>query len=382
MQQQPVTDIVPRIDLTSPIEGNELKFTLSGVNVSIANSLRRVILSDIPIVVFRVSPIEQNKCTVIANTCGLTNEIVKQRLSCIPIHIRDIEEFPLKNYVMELNVQNNTEKMIIVTTKDFTIKDKVSGKPIQEEKLQEIFPPNHQTGDFIDFVRLKPRPSQDIPAKSIHLTCDFDVGYAREDGAFNVVSTCSYGNTVNSALQEAELAKLMQKWKDEGKSPDEVKFEAENWKLLEGKRIFKEDSFDFVIETIGIYTNAELVNMSCSIMLKKLERLNKMINDDKLEIKLSENLMSNCYDIILEDEDYTLGKVIEYFIYKNYYKRGEVTFCGFKMLHPHDHYGIVRVAFKDPADKSNVVGILQTCIEQGADVYKKIGKEIMKLVKR
>ena len=34
-------------------DDNYLKFTLSGVNVSIANALRRIILSEIPTIVFR-----------------------------------------------------------------------------------------------------------------------------------------------------------------------------------------------------------------------------------------------------------------------------------------------------------------------------------------
>ena len=75
-------------------------FTLSGVNVSLANALRRTILTDIPLVVFRTSPNEQNKCNIITNTSRLNNEIIKQRLSCIPIHIKDVAEFPLKNYMM------------------------------------------------------------------------------------------------------------------------------------------------------------------------------------------------------------------------------------------------------------------------------------------
>ena len=33
-----------------------LQFTLSGVNVSFANAIRRTILSDIPVVVFRTFP--------------------------------------------------------------------------------------------------------------------------------------------------------------------------------------------------------------------------------------------------------------------------------------------------------------------------------------
>ena len=120
----------PRVDIISAITEDELKFTLSGVNVSIANAIRRIILSDVPIVVFRVSPSDKNKCTIIANTCGLNNEIVKQRLSCIPIHIKDVEEFPINNYIMELNVQNNTDTTIYVTTKDFVIKDKMTDKVI------------------------------------------------------------------------------------------------------------------------------------------------------------------------------------------------------------------------------------------------------------
>jgi hypothetical protein len=67
----------PRVEILSNPKDDELKFTLSEVNVSIANALRRIILSEIPIVVFRVSPSDKNKCSVIANTCGLNNEIIK-----------------------------------------------------------------------------------------------------------------------------------------------------------------------------------------------------------------------------------------------------------------------------------------------------------------
>jgi len=229
----------PRVDIKSDIRDDELKFTLSDVNVSIANAIRRIILTDIPIVVFRVSPNDKNKCTIYDNTCGLNNEIVKHRLSCIPIHIKDVTEFPLKNYIMELNVQNNSDTSIYVTTKDFVVKDKITDKPLPQDKIREIFPPNDLTGDFIDFVKLKPKPSEELPGKIINLVCEFDIGTAKEDGAYNVVSTCSYGNTIDEAVQEAELQKLKQKWKDAGKKESEIEFEAANWKLLEGKRIFK-----------------------------------------------------------------------------------------------------------------------------------------------
>lgn len=40
----------PSLTNISNEDNNTLKFTLSGVNVSLANALRRTILSDIPIV--------------------------------------------------------------------------------------------------------------------------------------------------------------------------------------------------------------------------------------------------------------------------------------------------------------------------------------------
>ena len=94
----------PHVELNSRHNDEMLMFTLSGVNVSLANAIRRTILSDIPLVVFRTTPYQQNKANIISNTSRLNNEILKQRLSCIPIYIKDIEGFPMKNYQLEVNV--------------------------------------------------------------------------------------------------------------------------------------------------------------------------------------------------------------------------------------------------------------------------------------
>ena len=375
-------NVNPRVDIISKIDDDELKFTLSGVNVSIANALRRIILSEIPIVVFRVSPNDKNKCNIIANTCGLNNEIVKHRLSCIPIHIKDVDEFPLKNYMLELHVQNNTDTTIYVTTKDFVIKDLTTGKPLPENKIREIFPADDLTGDYIDFVRLKAKPAEEIQGKIIHLTSEFDIGTAKEDSAYNVVSTCSYGNTIDDSVQEAKLAQLKQKWKDEGKKESEIEFEATNWKLLEGKRIFKKDSFDFVIQSIGIYTNAELLIIACKVMIEKLQNLNSNIEKDEVEIKIAESTIPNCYDVKLMNEDYTIGKVIEYFMLSSFYEKGILTYCGFKMLHPHDTYSLIRVAYKEPVVIDNIKNDLKTCIQYSIETFTKVRKEFLKLVPR
>ena len=362
-------------------ENDVLSFTISGVNVSLANAIRRTILSDIPLLVFKTTPYEENKANIIKNTSRLNNEIIKQRLSCIPIHVKDYEDFPYKNYLLEVNVENNTDDILYITTKDFMIKDIATGKYIDESKRSEIFPSNSYTSYYIDFVRLRPKISDEIPGEQLHLTCEFSIGTAKEDGMFNIVSTCSYGFTVDEDAKNSVLAKKQQEWKNEGKHAEEIQFESQNWNLLDGMRITKQDSFDFVIQTIGIYTNNEILDKACDILITKLNELDTLIEKDELKIVNSLNTMSNCFDIILENEDYTIGKVIEYMLYSKFYETKILKYCGFKKMHPHDPDSIIRLAYADAIDKSTIKGNLKECIDSAKNVYMKTKKEFLKLLK-
>ena len=117
-------------------------------------------------------------------------------------------------------------------------------------------------------------------------------------------------------------------------------------------------------------------------MIEKLQNLNSVVEKDEIEIKVAENTMQNCYDIILENEDYTIGKVIEYFLLTNFYETGILRFCGFKMQHPHDTYSLIRVAYKQPVDISYVKGNIIECVKNSIDTFTKLKKEFLKLVPR
>lgn len=180
---------------------------------------------------------------------------------------------------------------------------------------------------------------------------------------------------------DALLEKHRQTWKDEGKTEAEVKFEVKNWKLLDGLRVTKNDSFDFTIQSVGVYTNYELVNKACAILIEKLEELDTLIEKDELKIDKSINTMANSFDIILENEDYTIGKILEYFLYTRFYETKTLTFCGFKKMHPHDSDSIIRVAYKDAIEKATIKGNLKECIDDAKQVFGKIKKEFLRFVK-
>ena len=365
----------PIIDSITEDNGN-LKFTLSGVNLSLANALRRTIISDIKSIVFRTTPYEENKCSIIVNTSRLNNEILKQRLSCIPIHITD-SKFPIKDYVVEVNVTNNTDTVIYVTSGDFKIKNIHNGDYLGEKETLEIFPRDELSGDFIDFVRLRPRISDEIRGEQIHFICEFSVGSPKEDSMFNMVSTCAYGYSLDIVAIEAELEKKVQKWKDDGKTKDEIEFARKDWKLLEGQRITKKDSFDFVLETVGVYSNQDLIKLACKILKQRLVKLQTQIETNDIQVTPSDSTIKNSYDVLLVDDDYTIGKALEYAMYAKFFEGNKTwCYCGFSKEHPHDPDSILRVAYREViADTSVVKQNMLECLEDLKIVFETIAKK-------
>jgi len=204
-------------------DNGELNFTLSGVNVSIANSIRRIILSEIPCVVFRTAPYSENKVFIQTNTTRMNNELIKQRMSCIPIYITDTS-MPMEQYKVMLDKQNEGDTILHVTTEDFTIIDTNTDTALPQTMVKSMFPPDSLTGDYIDIVRLRPRLSETIEGEHIVLSASFAIGMAKENGSFNVVSTCGYGNTVNEDMANDYLSKYVDGLKVEQLSEDTIEF--------------------------------------------------------------------------------------------------------------------------------------------------------------
>jgi len=365
-------------------EDGIMTFTISNIDISYINALRRTILSDIRICVFKTTPYEENNATITFNTCRLNNEIVKQRLSCIPIVINCIElENPLdtiKNYLLVVDVENNTDTTMIVTTKDFKILNTETNKYLEDGEVKKIFPPfippNGNGEYYIDFLRLRPKISDEIPGEKIKLTCKFTLGTSREDSMFNVTGTCSLGFTPDYDKMEEQLEIRKQKWKDEGKKEAEIIFESKNWKLLEGMRYVIKNSFDFIIGTVGIYDNDKIIMEACNILSSKMNNLKELLTSDEVDIKRSDNLLENCYDITLVNEDYTVGNILNYELYAIFYTDLKIIdYVGFKKFHPHDTDSILRISLVDktkgiPAIKTMVISVIDEALKKFTDIRK------------
>jgi DNA-directed RNA polymerase subunit L len=364
----------PKISTVSEDNGI-LNFTLSGVNVSLANALRRIILNDIDTVVFRTETYGDNKCTIGTNTGRLHNEILKQRLSCIPIHSTNFDELPGK-YILEIHEKNETDHMLFVTTEHFKIKNKETNELMGKADVNRIFPADVKTRQHIDFCRLRPKIG-DVPGEEIKLSCEFSIANAGVSSMFNAVSKCAYGNTIDAEKVKEAWEERENKMRADGATAEEIEYVKKNFYLLDAQRYFKENSFDFTVESVGVFSNNEIVKKACAIMQRKLLDFLANVEDGNVPIEPSVVTMENSWDVILENEDYTLGKALEYYLYEHFYNSKDnkkLNFCAFKKLHPHDASSRIRIAYANKVSENEIGQDLKEACTNLQEVYVAIHK--------
>ena len=132
-----------------------LYFTLRNTNISIANAIRRTILADIKTVVINS---DEKDIDIEKNTSKFNNEIIKQRLGCIPVHIKDFEG--VEHLSIELDIENDNDSLVYITTKNIKIKNKLLNTYLTDKVTTQIFPANKKTKFYILIARLRPKISK------------------------------------------------------------------------------------------------------------------------------------------------------------------------------------------------------------------------------
>jgi DNA-directed RNA polymerase subunit L len=330
-----------------------LQFTIYDIDLSFVNAMRRTILSDIA-----VCHIDADRCIIKKNDGQLHNELIKERLLCIPVHVEktDLAEF-VRDYTLEITICNTSDAMQIVTTNDFRIRNITNNEYVNSSIRQSIFPPDLYSRDYIDFARL-------LPNQSLVLTSTFGIGDIKKNGAFSATSLCTFTNTIDAELAAHAWNEIKQQLTAKTASEDEILFAKKNYYCMDAQRHFYTDSFDFSVKAV-VYRNMGIVQMACDVLLAKLHSRYELTDADEtcpreqeidyIIVTASESTMANAFDIVLVDEGYTLGKVFEYILYTHMYKTQYLTYCGFKQFHPHDANSTIRIAFRDDGSNEEMV---------------------------
>lgn len=357
------------------IKDDVMNFTINNIHVSFINGLRRTIVADIPTIVFRTFPHDKNKASIEVNTTKFNNEIIKHRLSCIPIHINNPLDFNLKMYEVELHVKNGMSEVLVVTTNDFNIKDKINDVYLSKEEVSKIFPPDPITNDFIEFVRLMPISSDNLQGEEITLNVDFDLGTAKENSTWNVSSNCCFMNTIDVEKKDSEWEKK-EKELSKTHSVEDIAYMKKDFMLLDAQRYFIENSFVFTLETLGIFSCLELVTMGLEILINKFKIFIDALAKDASIIQKKTTNIPFSYELEMIDEDYTFGKILEFMMYTNHFINDKnLTYISFKKPHPLNNNSFLMFSWSEDFPKEQMIKIITDECKKSIDILEKIKEE-------
>lgn len=177
----------------------ELVFEVGGLELPLVNGLRRAVLADVPIPAVRFDPTtgDNPDITFLANTTGLHNELLGQRISLTPIHFsaQQVDTFSRDAYRFVLRVDRPGD----VTTDDVKV---LSARGVVQpaELHRQLFPRDPVTGEGVLLTRLK-------EGEELHVEAHATMGTAREYGAaFCPTCVCSFGAAVDEAMAAEALA--------------------------------------------------------------------------------------------------------------------------------------------------------------------------------
>jgi DNA-directed RNA polymerase alpha subunit/DNA-directed RNA polymerase subunit L len=328
-------------------------FEINNIDLAIINGIRRVILTDIPIPGIIGEKLENDDPSVdiLINNGALHNEIIIHRIGLIPICLKEeeIDDYKDNSIHIELNVKNTTNKTLDVRTSDITATRETETRNttnISKEELATIFPANKISGDHILITRLRTGEHLHFKAKVVKRT-------GRDNASFNPVSLSNF-----SYIQDP---------KEADKKTNILDKERSYYKNKYGDAV----RFKFDIESINHNIGPKyLVSKSLDIIIGKLELLRRELNNEqaaaattaptKVKIQQFQDI-AGTYEFIIEDEDDTLGNIIQSYIHNHFIRENNkykdkiaCTYIGYICPHPLKSLMILRISLESVSGDSGV----------------------------
>ena len=79
--------------------------------------------------------------------------------------------------------------------------------------------------------------------------------------------------------------------------------------------------------------------------------------------------LPSSYDIDISNEDYTVGKVLEDFIFDMYVQTNRVVYAGFIKEHPHANSIKYRIAFGSPVETVAIEQLINVVIDASITLF-------------
>jgi len=371
-------------------DSDTLTFNTDGYDCSFANAIRRIIIGEVPTIGFRTEYGRESDIKIKKNTSALHNEFLAHRLSLLPIHYNynKFDDFDPNKYEFSIQKKNTTNKTIDVTTKDIVVKDITKDPPISlsDSMMKDLFPPDPITKDYILINRLKPSKSGiGEEGEELDISMRATMGIGNEHASFCPTCVSIFTNrrdpeAVEDAFNELIVKKNAERKGKEALNKYEIQKERNTFNALDADRYFLKDesgepnAFTFTIESDGRIPSHIILLNSLDIFKTNLMRLAQRIRDPEKVLVYNSDCIMNSYDVSIEDEDYTMGYLIQTYIYKLYKNREDpvVNYIASNVPHPLETKLVFRIAMVEQSSKPEVIRDLManTCQHLMSEISK------------
>jgi len=369
----------PQLTPFKTIKGTK-HFTLSGVHVSFANAIRRTILGHIPTLGIVGYPEADTTVKIALNTTPFHNEIIKQRLECIPFGVDPLSDPEtsyqlVNNLEVRLNVRNDDPSQVrTVTTADLELWDTQANKPFSPEQKAQLLPTDPVTGEHELLVVLRP-PVGSQPGDALKLTATVQEVVADKSSAYALASTCAYGNSEDKEAKERAWAEAA------GPTPSTDPMLRTLWEEQVGRQFKLDNSYDWQLRSIGWITEGRLLVRAIEVLQRDLAKIAEKGEAGNLNVtKVKNTLAPHTFDVEITGDTYTLGHLLRHQLYDSVtHSSGMLRLVGFDKHHAHDKNGVLRMVFRNDASAANASHLTARAAREAIAVFQDLLPHAQKL---
>jgi DNA-directed RNA polymerase subunit L len=337
------------------IEDDLLSFDLNNnkkdVKISLANAIRRTIISDI-----HTYAINEDKVIFFENSSMLNNEFLKHRLSLIPINC-ELEDVNYDNLLISCKKTNYEENIVSVYVKDFIVKDIVTNENID---IMQIFKYHN-----ILFAKLQYNQSISFDAKLIRNNLEYG------GSVFSPVSVCMYTFKTDEKMIKSITENMVESEKKRFFTQEVERVYAKN-------DIGEPNAYQFSIEDNGFYQPKTILFFGLEYLIKRLNNVKvELRNKKSKKISLVHNDDNpDFFEFLIDHENETVGNLLS--TYMTYYDN--VFYCGYVIEHPLNNNILFRIKLKENNTLENAISLIEECIVMLIVILEKIIEELRKIV--
>lgn len=384
---------------------NSATFYLEGVDLCVANSVRRSIYSDVQTVAVDFDPSNpipydiKNPLTsgidFKINTSVTDNEKLGRLISLIPICVDEnrVKGYDPNTYKFVLKAKNNGDEVLSVKSSDIRVLDPTDAE-VPKALRDSMFPPCPITNDHILIVRLKPSVIASQEGEEIDIKFRARLGSGRENACWSPVSLCYLEFVRDEEKFERNVAALIENLKSDyenaGKTltREDIDRARKQYATLDGKRDFSVDEYDnpllikFTIDSVNRLRPIYLFHEGLTILSSKMKEFAKEIakatddenekdesgwGGDEIDVDaafaapsqvniVKQPNMDDMYEIVVNHENHTLGNLVQGLLYRHWNMKGAdakkkgVVFFGYTEPHPLDDRIVFNIKV-NPGDK-------------------------------